>query len=122
MKLAAPSPTLILGLIIISILDHSPLELKVHFGAPWPTSFAYLLRAKISAMPTHRKIAQEGHRFTPSEALQAGIIDETVRGGTEDVLASALKLAETKASMAKGGVWGLIKVSQSLLSLFSLNL
>lgn len=83
----------------------------MHFGAPWPTSFAYLLRAKISAMPTHRKIAQEGHRFTPSEALQAGIIDEVVPGSTEAVLSSALKMAEAKASTAKGGVWGLIKVS-----------
>lgn len=82
---------------------------EVHFGAPWPTSFAYLLRGKVARSTIRRKIALEGHRFTPKEALDAEIVDELVGGTTEDVLARALALAESKAPLAQQGVWGLIK-------------
>ena len=83
---------------------------QVHFGASWPTSFAYLLRGKVARSTIRRKIALEGHRFTPKEALDAEIVDELVGGTTEDVLARALALAESKAPLAQQGVWGLIKV------------
>ena len=59
-----------------------------------------------------RKIALEGHRFTPPEALKAGLIDEVVDGktGTEGVLARAVAMAHEKAGFAKPGSFGLIRV------------
>lgn len=62
----------------------------------------------------HRKIALEGHRFTPSEALKLGILDQIVAGGTEAVLAKAEDLANQVGSLAKEGVWGLIKVRRRI--------
>jgi len=52
----------------------------------------------------------EGHRFTPSEARDAGLVDEIVSGGTQGVLKRAREIAEDKAPKAREGVWGLIKV------------
>jgi Delta3-Delta2-enoyl-CoA isomerase len=84
---------------------------QVHFGAVWPLSFAALLRAKFGDHRLQRKIALEGHRFTPDEALHDGILDYTVAGGTTaSVLDKAMEVAEEKAALAGGGVWGLIKV------------
>jgi len=82
---------------------------EVHFGAPWPLSFAAVMRAKVTDARVHRKIALEGHRFTPSEALEAGILDHIVNGNTEVILAKAEELAGTVSSHAQEGVWGLIK-------------
>jgi enoyl-CoA hydratase/carnithine racemase len=82
---------------------------EIAFGAPWPFSFARLLRAKVGDGRVQRKIALEGHRFTPPEALAAGIVDELVPGGTEDVLKRASEIATKQAPNAKSGVWGLIK-------------
>jgi enoyl-CoA hydratase/carnithine racemase len=42
-----------------------------------------------------RKIALEGHRFTPKEALDAGIVDLLAPGNTAAVLAKAEELALT---------------------------
>lgn len=58
----------------------------------------------------HRKIALEGHRFTPKEALQAGFIDYIVDGNTEAILAKAEQVAEVASPLAREGVWGIIKV------------
>jgi enoyl-CoA hydratase/carnithine racemase len=80
---------------------------EVDFGAPWPVSFAAIVRAKVSAM---RSFALEGHRFTPPEARDAGLVDEIVSGGTRGVLKRALEIAEEKAPKAREGVWGVIKV------------
>lgn len=71
-------------------------------------TFAALARAKL--LPTlHRTVALEGHRFTPSEALAASLVDNIVPGGTEEVLVRAKEVAQAKAGKARGGVWGLIK-------------
>ncbi|VDB85492.1 unnamed protein product [Peniophora sp. CBMAI 1063] len=81
---------------------------EIDFGANWPSSFAAIARHKLSA-PTIRTLALEGHRFTPSDALKAGILDAAVPGGTEAVLSAAVALAESKAGKARAGTWGLIK-------------
>ncbi|KAJ6577358.1 ClpP/crotonase [Mycena capillaripes] len=82
---------------------------EVDFGAVWPHSFAGILNAKIGDAQVRRKIALEGHRFTPKEALDAGIVDHIVNGNTAAVLAKAEELALTVGVKAQGGVWGLIK-------------
>jgi enoyl-CoA hydratase/carnithine racemase len=84
---------------------------EVDFGAPWPVSFAALVRAKVS---TVRSLALEGHRFTPAEARDAGLVDEIVTGGTQGVLKRAREIAEEKAPKAREGVWGVIKVRLSV--------
>jgi len=82
---------------------------EVHFGAVWPLSFAALFRAKISDHRLIRKIALEGHRFSPTEALEAGFVDHLVDGDTSAVMAKAEQVAAQVSSIAKEGVWGLIK-------------
>lgn len=86
-----------------------PNFIQIHFGAPWPLSFAALLRAKVSDPTLHRKIALEGHRFTPREALEAGFVDHIVQGNTAAVLAKAGEIAESVSPLAREGVWGIIK-------------
>jgi Delta3-Delta2-enoyl-CoA isomerase len=76
----------------------------------WPLSLATVVRAKIGDGRLQRKIALEGHRFTPREALELGIIDHIVTGNTEAVLAKAESVANLVSSAAKEGVWGIIKV------------
>jgi len=82
---------------------------EVHFGAPWMAPFAYLLKDKVTDHITRRKVALEGARFTPPEALQAGLVDYIVNGKTDDILAKATQLGSTVGGLAQGGVWGLIK-------------
>ncbi|TFK49901.1 ClpP/crotonase [Heliocybe sulcata] len=82
---------------------------EVHFGAPWPHSFASLLRAKVASVQLQRKIALEGHRFTPAEARDAGLVDYLVPGNTAAVLKAAQDVAERVSPLAKTGVFGLIK-------------
>ena len=78
-----------------------------------PLSFVSTLRVKITDANLHRKVALEGHRFTPKEALAAGLVDHIVPGDSaEAVLQKARELAESVDSLAKGGVWGLIKVER----------
>jgi len=83
---------------------------EIHFGAPWPLSFAALLRSKVADARLHRKIALEGHRFTPKEALEAGLVDYIVDGNTTAILAKAEEVAETVSPLAREGVWGIIKM------------
>ena len=82
---------------------------EIDFGAAWPVSFAALVRAKVSATAT-RGFVVEGHRFTPPEARDAGLVDEIAAGGTRGVLKRAQEIAQEKAPKAREGVWGLIKV------------
>jgi len=84
---------------------------EVHFGAPWPWSFTAILKAKIGNHALQRKIALEGHRFTPQEALADGILDHVVQGGAPEVLAKAEEVADKFSINAAGGVWGLIKAN-----------
>lgn len=68
------------------------------------------MKAKVTDLKMHRKIALEGHRFSPKEALEAGIVDELVNGNTSDIMAKAVELADKVAPLAHSGVYGLIKV------------
>jgi enoyl-CoA hydratase/carnithine racemase len=81
---------------------------EIDFGAAWPVSFAALVRAKVPTAAT-RGFVVEGHRFTPPEAREAGLVDEIVAGGTHSVLKRAQEIAQEKAPKASQGVWGLIK-------------
>ncbi|KAI0921515.1 hypothetical protein AcV5_000913 [Taiwanofungus camphoratus] len=87
---------------------------EIHFGAAWPLSLAGIVRAKVSDATLHRKIALEGHRFTPPEAFQAGLVDYLVEGDTEAVIVKALDVARSVSGLAKTGAWGVIKVLSSL--------
>ncbi|KIJ66674.1 hypothetical protein HYDPIDRAFT_108581 [Hydnomerulius pinastri MD-312] len=89
---------------------------EVHFGAPWPLSLAAICNAKVSSPAIRRRIALEGHRFTPSEAFSAGLVDRLASCsgtgtelGTENVLKEAVKLAREVAGLPKEGAWGAIK-------------
>ncbi|TDL16981.1 ClpP/crotonase [Rickenella mellea] len=85
---------------------------EVHFGAPWPYSFINIVTSKIPSPQTIRALSLEGHRFTPSEALSAGIIDRVADGGTTTkVLEAAEDLAKSVSAGAKTGVWGIIKAN-----------
>jgi enoyl-CoA hydratase/carnithine racemase len=75
--------------------------LIVHFGAAWPLSFTEILNAKVGSPAVRRRVALEGHRFTPSEALKVGMVDRlanltgaSVGNGTEKVLEEAMKFAK----------------------------
>ncbi|KAF9648801.1 ClpP/crotonase [Thelephora ganbajun] len=84
---------------------------EIHLGSSWPLSFVSTLRVKVGDANLHRKIALEGHKFTPQEALVAGLVDRIVPGDSaEAVFHEARELAESVDSLAKGGAWGLIKV------------
>lgn len=101
----------------VSFAHHEGFEassFQVHFGAPLPTAMASVFKSKLHGT-TLRKITMEGHRFTPQEALAAGIIDEVVGGGTGPLLQRAEALADTVGANAQTGVWGLLKVSMSFL-------
>lgn len=68
---------------------------------------------KVGDANLRRRIALEGCRFTPNEALAVGLVDHIVTGDSaEAVLHKARELAESVDSLAKGGAWGLIKVDQ----------
>jgi enoyl-CoA hydratase/carnithine racemase len=83
---------------------------EVTFGAPWPASFAALLRAKLPDGAVHRAVALEGRRFTPQDARAVGLVDALAGPGTDAVLAAACERAAQVAHGARGGAWGLIKV------------
>lgn len=68
----------------------------------WPHSFGGVLNAKIGNAQVRRKIALEGHRFSPQEALASGIVDHIVNGNTAAVLAKAEELAVTVGVKAQG--------------------
>jgi len=82
---------------------------EIDFGAPWPMAFVAVLCAKVGSPVVRRRIALEGHRFTPHEALEAGMVDALVPGNTEAILEKASELAAKWAPNARSGVWGLIK-------------
>ncbi len=94
--------------------------LKVHFGASWPLPFGLIARAKVTDATILRKIALEGHRFTPKEAVQWGLIDHIASGDTEGVLSKAQEVAEAVGGQAKAGAYGLIRVRIVCRSLGSL--
>ncbi|GLB40509.1 putative enoyl-CoA hydratase/isomerase [Lyophyllum shimeji] len=83
---------------------------EVHFGAVWPLSFAAVLRAKVGDPRLQRTIALEGHRFSPKEAYERGLLDHLVNGNTTAVLVKAEEVADQFSANAQTGVWGLIKI------------
>lgn len=111
MRFVYPQPYLIGG----SYRDPNPSSrVQIHFGSSWPLSFSTTLRIKVGNANLHRKIALEGHRFTPQEALATGLVDRIAPGDSaEAVLQMARELAESVDSLPKGGAWGLIKVEGS---------
>ncbi|GJE85516.1 enoyl-CoA hydratase/isomerase family protein [Phanerochaete sordida] len=82
---------------------------EVHFGAAWPYPFGAIVQAKVTDAQAVRKIALEGHRFTPQEAVKSGFVDELVQGDTEAVLNKALELGKKVSEQAQSGVWGIIR-------------
>jgi enoyl-CoA hydratase/carnithine racemase len=102
------------GMRLISTITYCT---QVHFGAPWPLSFTAILNTKVGSPAVRRRVALEGHRFTPSEALKVGMVDRlanltgtNVGNGTEKVLEEAIKLAKEVKGLASQNVWGAIKV------------
>ena len=85
------------------------------FGAAWPASLASIIRDKAANAQMIRKIGLEGHRFTPNEALQAGLVDYLSPENTEEVLKKAQEVADNVCDRAKMGVWGLIRVNSTIL-------
>ena len=69
-----------------------------------------IVQAKVTDAQAVRKLALEGHRFTPPEALKYGIVDHIVEGDTEAVLKKAQEVAEAVGAQAQAGAWGLIRV------------
>jgi len=82
---------------------------EVHFGAAWPPSIAAIIRDKVTSSQLQRKIGLEGHRFTPIEAMEGGLVDHLASGNTEDVLKKAQEVGDSASATAVAGVWGLIR-------------
>lgn len=82
---------------------------EIHFGAAWPYPFGAIVQSKVTDAQTVRKIALEGHRFTPQEALKCGIVDYIVQGDTEAVLNKALEVGKAVGEQAQSGAWGVIR-------------
>ncbi|EKM57765.1 uncharacterized protein PHACADRAFT_139039 [Phanerochaete carnosa HHB-10118-sp] len=82
---------------------------EVHFGAAWPYPFGLIVQAKVTDAQTVRKIALEGYRFTPQEALKCGLVDHIVQGDTEAVLHKAQEVATIVGAQAQSGAWGIIR-------------
>lgn len=71
-----------------------------------------ILKAKVGDPRTRRKVALEGHRFSPKEALEAGLVDHLASGNTEAIIAKAVTVAKQVNPLAREGVWGIIKASR----------
>jgi enoyl-CoA hydratase/carnithine racemase len=84
-------------------------QTQIFFGAPFAESMAAVLNQKLPNHRVLRKTALEGHRWTPQELRDIGVIDQLAEGGTQGVLGAAHELAETHAPLAKSGVFGLVK-------------
>ena len=111
MRSVHPKPYLVRG---SHRYPDSSCRIQIHNGIPWPLSFITTLRVKVGDANLHRKIALEGHRFTPKEALAAGLVDRIVPGDSaEAVFGVARELAESVDPLAKSGAWGLIKVDRT---------
>lgn len=82
---------------------------EIFLGSSLGQSFAAVLNYKLPKHKVLRKTAIEGHRWTPQELRDVGVIDQLADGGTQAVLEAARGLAETKSPLATSGVFGLIK-------------
>jgi enoyl-CoA hydratase/carnithine racemase len=91
------------------ILYSLTIIIQVFFGAALPPTAFAIMNYKLLSPQAVRKTALEGHRWTPSELLEAGVADELVEGGKGIVLKAAHALAEKQAPLAKTGLFGLMK-------------
>lgn len=78
---------------------------EIDFGAPLPHGLQQALASKIGDQRTMRKIVLEGHRFSATEAHQAGIVD-VLSESPQDTLDKAKQLAENLKGKAKMNAWG----------------
>ena len=69
-----------------------------------------MLEAKAPNAQTMRRIVLEGHRFTPKEALELGLVDRVAGADTESLLAETQAMAARLGALAKTGAWGVNKV------------
>ncbi|CDO70869.1 hypothetical protein BN946_scf184804.g1 [Trametes cinnabarina] len=83
---------------------------EIQFGATLPLSLAAILKAKAPNPQILRKIILEGHRFTPKEALEVGLVDRIIPGTTEDIIAEAQSLADSLSTLPTQGAWGLNRI------------
>ncbi|KAG8998148.1 hypothetical protein FRB93_013830 [Tulasnella sp. JGI-2019a] len=81
---------------------------EIKFGAPFPHGIGALFGEKIRDPRILRETGL-GHRFTPQELLQAGIVDVLADRGAEGVLSAAYTLADKVSGNASKGAYGLIK-------------
>lgn len=81
-----------------------------------PFSFAALLNYKLPSPKTVREVALEAKRFTGKELHSIGVVDILAENG-EGVLKAARELAAKNGELAKTGVWGLMKVRLTCVSL-----
>lgn len=78
-------------------------------GMPLPNTIAVLLNTLLPLPSVIRKTTLEGHRWTSSELLANSLIEFVASPSSSEVIKKAHELAESKADLAKTGVWGLIK-------------
>lgn len=70
-----------------------------------------ILKAKLTAPQTIRKVILEGQRIGAPEALALGIVDD-LGGSGQEVVDKSVHLACKFADRARAGAWGLIKTVQ----------
>lgn len=88
-------------------------HLQVLMGAPHVVTMTELMNYKLPTPSIIRKTVLEGHRFTPTELLSIGMVDQIVENPSKTdslaVIEGAHALAKSKAVLAKTGVFGLIR-------------
>lgn len=83
---------------------------EITFGAPFPPSMAAILKYRHPTPQSLRKTCLEAHRWTPTELVAIGMVDQlSEEPNTQSVLKAAHALAKQKAPLAQTGVWGLLK-------------
>lgn len=82
---------------------------EISFSSPLPNSFAAFLKLRIPH-PPHLRDTLLGRRWTQSQALAAGIIDEIVEaGGSDAVVSRAVEVGQREGVKVAPGPWGMIK-------------
>jgi enoyl-CoA hydratase/carnithine racemase len=89
----------------------------VDFGLHFP-GIGSLVKSKLTPHVA-RKVLLEGHKFTGKEALADGIVDQIAR--PEELLPTALALAEKVNTKARGNVYGLLRSELNLEALHRLR-
>ncbi|KAH8701103.1 ClpP/crotonase-like domain-containing protein [Talaromyces proteolyticus] len=82
----------------------------VDFGLHFP-GIGSLVKSKLTPRVA-RKVLLEGHKFTGKEALADGIVDQVAQ--PEELLSTAMELAEKVKSKGRGNVYGLLRAELNL--------